>query len=801
MKDSIVIEMIRNIAVLLTFSIVYDHFWASSTKVKNTVYKLLSGVFLGSTVIIIILTPWNYESGIFFDTRSVMISISGLFFGPIPTITAMFIASAYRLYLGGAGVFMGIAVILTSGTIGILWSFYRPGWQKKNSSIELMSLGILVHIVMLACTLLLPSELRMPTFRQIFFSVIILYPLATVLLGEYIIKQNQARNTKKELEISEKRWQFALEGAGDGIWDWNPMTNEIYFSKQWKSILGFEKDEITNSFVELEKRVHPEDFAKTHELIIKHINGESQVYSSEHRLMCKNGTYKWILDSGKIMQRDANGNPLRFICTQKDISDRKEKELLLENERFLVNSLMNFTPESIYFKDLNSKFIRVNEASAKSMGCNDLSQIIGKSDFDFYDNEYATKTFKDEQNIIQTGTPYHAEEVGHTIDGRETWGITNKMPLRDPTGEIIGTFGLTINITERKLAEQALLESEQYTNSILSAIPDLIFILNSECVFLDCKTGNVKDLAVPKEEFINKNISEVFPDPLASLFRNKIEEVLNNQAPVSIEYQIPVNGELGDFECFIIPFVQNKVIAMVRNITSRKQIENKLKTSQKQLKSFAAHLQHVREEERVSLAREIHDELGQILIALKIDLGIFKQQIFKALKKDEVDDIRLKFDQIYSLVDKTIKTTRKIMTGLRPEVLEMVGFQEAARLSAVEFGARYKINCNFSSPASEIGIGSQQSIALFRILQEALNNIIKHARATEVDVLVDIVDNKYILKISDNGIGLDENKQVRNDSYGLIGMRERAYLLDGKLTISGTPGKGTTVLVEMPCQI
>jgi PAS domain S-box-containing protein len=801
MKDSIVIELIRNIAILLTFGILYDHFWASSTKVKNTAYKLLSGVFLGGVVIIIILTPWNYESGIFFDTRSVMLSISGLFFGPIPTITAMFIASAYRLYLGGAGTFMGIAVIFTSGTIGIVWGLCRLGWQKKDNSIELMSLGILVHIVMLACTLLLPSELRMPTFKQIFFSVIILYPLATVLLGEYIIKQNQARNTKKELEISEKRWQFALEGAGDGIWDWNPMTNEIYYSKQWKSILGFEEDEITNNFFEWEKRVHPEDLAKTHELIVKHINGESQIYSSEHRLMCKDGTYKWILDSGKIMQRDADGKPLRFIGTHKDISDRKEKELLLENERFLVDSLMNFTPESIFFKDLNSKFIRVNDASAKSMGCNDPSQVIGKSDFDFYDNEYATKTFKDEQEIIHTGTPYHAEEVGHTIDGHETWGIINKMPLRKSTGEIMGTFGLSINITERKLAEQALLESEQYTNSILSAIPDLIFIINSDGVFLDFKTGNVKDLAVPKEKFINKKISEIFPDPFALLFGNKINEVLSNQTPVSIEYQIPVNGELADFECFIVPFGQNKVIAMVRNITSRKQTENSLKTSQEQLKSFAAHLQNIREEERISLSREIHDELGQILIALKIDLGIFKQRIFRAVKESEIKNIQLKFDQIYSLVDKTIKTTRKIMTGLRPEVLEMVGFQEAARLSAIEFSERYHIKCNFSSPASEIEVDSQQSIALFRILQEALNNIVKHAKATEVDVLVDIVDNKYILKIADNGIGLDENKKARKDSYGFLGMKERVYLLDGKLTVTGCPGKGTTILVEMPCKI
>ena len=800
MKESIVIGLIRNIAILLTFSILYDHFWANRTKVKGFAFKSVAGVFLAGVVIILILTPWNYDSGIFFDTRSVMLSISGLFFGPVPTIIAMVISSIYRIILGGSGAYMGVAVIFSSGTIGLLWSRYRPDWQKKNSLIELVSLGFFVHVVMLACTLFLPTEIIIPTFKQIFFSVILLYPLSTVMLGKYIIKQDNNRNTRDALERSEKRWQFALEGAGDGIWDWNPMTNEVYFSTQWKNMLGFEDNEIENNFNEWEKRVHPDDLISVHELLEKHIQGITPIYSSEHRLMCKDGTYKWILDSGKIMQRDIDGKPQRFICTNKDISDRKEKEIMLENERFLVNSLMNFTPESIFFKDLNSKFIRVNEASARSMGCNEVSEVVGKSDFDFYDNEYALKTYNDEQEIIRTGTPYHAEEAGHTIDGRQTWGITNKMPLRNSSGEIVGTFGLSINISQRKQAELALLESERYTNSILQAIPDLIFILDSNGVFIDFKTGNLQDLALPKERFVNRNLFEVMPEPVACLLKEKIDAVLMGQPRSSVEYYIETPGGNNDFECFIFPFGKDKVIAVVRNITARKHIEAELKSSQEQLKSFAAHLQNIREEERVSLAREIHDELGQILIALKIDLGIFKQRIFKAVKDVEVEDIRLKFDQIYSLVDKTIKTTRKIMTGLRPEVLEMVGLQEAVRLATLEFSERYRIKCNFSSPVSEIELGSQQSIALFRILQEALNNIVKHAKATEVDVLISIVDGKFIMKIADNGIGLDETKQLRNDSYGLLGMKERVYLLDGKLTVTGISGKGTTILIEMPCK-
>ncbi|HET7734228.1 MAG TPA: ATP-binding protein, partial [Paludibacter sp.] len=160
-----------------------------------------------------------------------------------------------------------------------------------------------------------------------------------------------------------------------------------------------------------------------------------------------------------------------------------------------------------------------------------------------------------------------------------------------------------------------------------------------------------------------------------------------------------------------------------------------------------------------------------------------------------------RFEQMYSLVDKTIKTTRKIMTGLRPDVLELVGFQEAARMFTAEFTERYQIQCSFTSPTPEVKVDSQRSIALFRILQEALTNIAKHANATEVEVVVSIVDDKFIMKIADNGVGLDERKQIRQDSYGLIGMKERVYLLEGKLTVSGKPGVGTTVFVEMPYEV
>lgn len=140
------------------------------------------------------------------------------------------------------------------------------------------------------------------------------------------------------LRDSEQRWQFALEGARDGVWDWNLTTNEVFFSRQWKAMLGHEEHEIAHDLQEWDKRVHPEDKARAYADIEKHLKGETPYYQNEHRLRCKDGSYKWILDRGMIVARDANGKPTRLIGTHTDITERKQTEETIR-ELSLVDDL------------------------------------------------------------------------------------------------------------------------------------------------------------------------------------------------------------------------------------------------------------------------------------------------------------------------------------------------------------------------------------------------------------------------------------------------------------------------------
>jgi len=137
---------------------------------------------------------------------------------------------------------------------------------------------------------------------------------------------------------SEQRWQFALEGARDGVWDWNLLTNEVFFSRQWKAMLGYAEHEITDSLEEWDKRVHPDDKARAYADIEKHLQGETPYYQNEHRLLCKDGTYKWILDRGMIVARDPAGKPARLIGTHTDITGRKQAEETIR-ELSLVDEL------------------------------------------------------------------------------------------------------------------------------------------------------------------------------------------------------------------------------------------------------------------------------------------------------------------------------------------------------------------------------------------------------------------------------------------------------------------------------
>ena len=221
--------------------------------------------------------------------------------------------------------------------------------------------------------------------------------------------------------------------------------------------------------------------------------------------------------------------------------------------------------------------------------------------------------------------------------------------------------------------------------------------------------------------------------------------------------------------------------------------EAALKDSYDQLRALAAKLQTVRDEERTQIARELHDQLGQALTALKYDLA----WLTRRLVNDDAAQTQ-KAKAVFTQMDALIKTVRRIATELRPGMLDDLGLAASIEWQAREFQKRTGVRCEVSVPEQELQLAPAQSTALFRILQETLTNVVRHADAKHVKVKLEVANRSLTMRVHDDGRGFRSAEVANTRSLGLLGMRERAELLGGSFSVRGFPGEGTTVTVSIP---
>jgi len=252
---------------------------------------------------------------------------------------------------------------------------------------------------------------------------------------------------------------------------------------------------------------------------------------------------------------------------------------------------------------------------------------------------------------------------------------------------------------------------------------------------------------------------------------------------------------------FIIAVYQNQKRHIKLQREKLEILENSkraLQASNDQLRRLAARLQIVREEERERIAREIHDELGQYLTAIKMDVSFVKKNISINESINKEKEISQELDSILTMIDTTVNTVRKIATELRPEILDELGLKEAIAWEAQQFQDRMRIKCTFLSEIDDINLDRDCAVVVFRILQEALTNVARHANATQVFLNLSNRDGFLELQIQDNGRGVSQDEINNSKSLGLLGMRERALMFGGEVQIKGENGKGTTVTLRIP---
>ena len=235
------------------------------------------------------------------------------------------------------------------------------------------------------------------------------------------------------------------------------------------------------------------------------------------------------------------------------------------------------------------------------------------------------------------------------------------------------------------------------------------------------------------------------------------------------------------------------LLGTLQDVTERRLAEAQLKRNHEELRRLADHIQSAREDERISVAREIHDEMAQSLTAQKIDLVRLRSR----LPEDDTYLTGLSGDILQS-IDQTIHSVQRILTELRPALLDDLGLLAAIEWQVDQFQQRTEMQCQLSLPDEEPVLTHKERTALFRIMQESLSNILRHSNATKMCLELRVKGHWLLMKISDNGIGVSEIDVLDSKSFGLMGMRERAHIFGGSVNIEGDFGKGTTVSTRIP---
>ena len=476
------------------------------------------------------------------------------------------------------------------------------------------------------------------------------------------LKENEAALIK-----SEQRWKFALDGAGDGVWEYNFQTKEIYFSPLYKKMLGFTEDEFQDTAYEWHSRVHPLDSYKITDIDTLYEDHSIKNHSIEYRLKSKSGDYVWVLDRGMLLERTADGKPLKLIGTHTNITERKIAEERLVQSEHRFSSFMANTPTLAWIIDEYGVFRYLNAAYKKTFRLED--DTVGKSVYDVFSKEICDEYIKNNWTVFNTNMPIEVIEESRGPDNEKILYHINKFPLESKDGiRLLG--GIALDITKRIEMEQRLAADE----------------------------------AQKKKEIIHA--------------------IINAQ-----------------------------------------------------------------EKERKELAYELHDNVNQILSSSKLMLQV-------AIEKPELGKEFTNRSMTY--LQDAINEIRKISYNLTPGILRDISLEDAVEdviqnINATEI---LKINYHKKTGCLKEKLSPEIQLAILRIIQAQLNNILKHANASEANISLFSDEHNLILEITDNGKGFDP--VTTKKGLGLNNMFNRVEYYQGSIQLTSSYGKGCTLHIEIP---
>lgn len=478
--------LVHNISLLLALVLIFDiasQNWRSGNKYLR---DLLIGVIVGGVGLAIMLTPWVFIPGIIFDTRSVLLGISGIFFGTIPTLIAMAMTISLRIYQGGTGAIMGVSVILATGTIGILWRKLNRKPLVEIEWKELFLFGVIIHVVMILLAFTMPFEVALRTIANIYLPVLTIYPVGTVLLGYILIARLRRGLLIEKLADSEARYRIVADNTADWEYWVNPEGNFEYCSPSCVTITGHSAEEFLKNPRLSMDIIHPDDL----EIFRKHHDSNPEAERENpvaFRIISTDGSIRWISHNCRPLH-DQNGKFLGIRGSNRDITEKKRAEEALRVNEERYRTYTEKISDVIWVLDTETMCFTYVSPSVEKLRGYTAEEMTGRSVDDALKPEESTamrELIRQRAEAFKNGSELPEKVYVNEVDQPCKDGsivmteVTSSYQLNPVTGHV-ETLGVTRNITERKKMEIALQEENKLMEAIFNSVPGVLYLYDSE---------------------------------------------------------------------------------------------------------------------------------------------------------------------------------------------------------------------------------------------------------------------------------------------------------------------------------
>lgn len=600
----------------------------------------------------------------------------------------------------------------------------------------------------------------------------------------------ERKQAEADLQTSEAKFRALAETSQAAIFIYDDEDRFVYANPASQELFGYTPSALTQHTIW--EVIHPESQLAVRQRQAARLRGKPVSTRNEIRICNQQGGIRWVDYSIGVIE--FGGRSCRIV-TAFDITERKQAEENLRASEVKFRTLAETSQMGISISNEHG-FQYVNPATERLYGyTREELQRLSWRDLVHPDfRQEADARWQERRQSNREQSQGEIKLISKT--GQPIWVSysTGNVEL-DGQRYMIST---SFNISERKRAEEELRISEERFAVAFNASPDAMAITTfADGRYVLVNDAWVKTFGISREEALGQR------------FQN-LKVWVNETQSAYVYQQVRAVGSVTDYEVtghtldgqsptllitakLIKLGTETFVLSVSRDITERKRVEVELQASQAELRNLAGRLQIVREEERAAIAREIHDELGQALTGIRMDLKWLER-----LLPPESESARERLTSIYSLIGNTVQSVRQLATSLRPGVLDDFGLVAALEWQAREFTTRTGIACDFAELPEEVPLDPAHATALFRIFQETLTNVARHAEATRINARLCYEHDILHLQIHDNGKGISAEAIKHSRSLGLVGMRERAHLLGGKFSIEGGPGIGTTIKVQIP---